>query len=100
MQIDYPTGDEGRKKLEMMADEIRKAGKGKEYDVVIGVSGGCDSSYLVHLAKELGLRPLAAHFDNTWNSTTAVENIKHVLEKLNVDLFTHVADNHEVNDVM
>ena len=67
---------------------------------MIGVSGGWDSSYLIHLAKELGLRPLAAHFDNTWNSTIAVENIKNVLEKQNVDLFTHVADNHEVNDVM
>jgi N-acetyl sugar amidotransferase len=100
MQITYPVGAEGEKKLLAMADEIRKAGKGKPYDVVIGVSGGCDSSYLIHLAKELGLRPLAAHFDNTWNSTIAVENIKNVLEKQNVDLFTHVADNHEVNDVM
>jgi N-acetyl sugar amidotransferase len=100
MQVSYPTGTEGMKKLEQMTDEIKKAGKGKDYDVVIGVSGGCDSSYLVHLAKELGLRPLAAHYDNTWNSKTAVENIKNILEKSNVDLYTHVADNEEVNDVM
>lgn len=100
MQIDYPIGKEGQLKLEQMADMLKKEGKGKDYDVVIGVSGGCDSSYLVHLAKDMGLRPLAAHFDNTWNSTIAVENIKNVLEKLNVDLYTHVADNHEMNEVM
>jgi N-acetyl sugar amidotransferase len=100
MQITYPTGKEGRQKLEEMAAEIKKAGKGKAYDVVIGVSGGCDSSYMLTLAKDLGLRPLAAHYDNTWNTTIAVENIKAVLGKLNIDLFTHVADNHEVNDVM
>ena len=100
MQKDYPTGIEGQNRLEQMALEIKKAGKGKDYDVVIGVSGGCDSSYMLTLAKDLGLRPLAAHYDNTWNTKIAVENIKNVLEKLNVDLFTHVADNYEVNDVM
>jgi N-acetyl sugar amidotransferase len=100
MQNQYPTGREGQIRLEQMAAEIKKAGKGKDYDVVIGVSGGCDSSYMLHLAKDLGLRPLAAHFDNTWNSKIAVENINNVLGKLNIDLFTHVADNHEVNDVM
>ena len=100
MQVDYPTGKEGELKLEQMVQQIKKSGKGKEYDVVIGVSGGCDSSYLVHLAKDMGLRPLAAHFDNTWNTTIAVENISTVLGKLNIDLFTHVADNHEMNDVI
>lgn len=100
MQKDYPTGIEGQNRLEQMALEIKQAGKGKDYDVVIGVSGGCDSSYMLTLAKDLGLRPLAAHYDNTWNTKIAVENIKNVLEKLNVDLFTHVADNYEVNDVM
>jgi N-acetyl sugar amidotransferase len=100
MQQIYPAGKEGRDKLEQMASEIKKAGKGKDYDVVIGVSGGCDSSYMLTLAKDLGLRPLAAHYDNTWNTKIAVENIKNVLEKLNIDLFTHVADNYEVNDVM
>jgi N-acetyl sugar amidotransferase len=100
MNIQYPVGDEGWKKLVEMADMMKRDGKGKPYDVVIGVSGGCDSSYMLHLAKQLGLRPLAAHFDNTWNSTIAVENIKVVLEKLNVDLYTHVADNYEVSDIM
>lgn len=100
MQHNYPTGTEGKNRLEQMAAEIRKEGKGKDYDVVIGVSGGCDSSFMITLAKDLGLRPLAAHYDNTWNTKIAVENIKNVLEKLHVDLFTHVADSHEVNDVM
>jgi hypothetical protein len=100
MQVSYPVGKEGRDRLEQMAAEIKKAGKGKDYDVVIGVSGGCDSSYMLTLAKDLGLRPLAAHYDNTWNTRIAVENIQNVLGKLNVDLFTHVADNNEVNDVM
>ncbi len=100
MQSSYPVGREGQNRLEQMASEIRRAGKGKDYDVVIGVSGGCDSSFMLTLAKDLGLRPLAAHYDNTWNTRIAVENIQNVLGKLDVDLFTHVADNNEVNDVM
>lgn len=96
----YPTGREGQDRLQQMADEIRKAGKGRDYDVVIGVSGGCDSSYMLTLAKDLGLRPLAAHYDNTWNTRIAVENIQRVLGRLDIDLFTHVADAREVNDVM
>jgi len=99
LDIEYPTGEEGKAYLYSLADKIRQAGKGKKYDVVIGVSGGTDSSYLLHLSKELGLRPLAAHFDNTWNSLIAVENIRNVLGKLNVDLFTYVVDNREYNDL-
>jgi len=99
MEEEYPTGDRGRKILESLADKIRHAGRNRKYDVVVGVSGGCDSSYMLYLSKELGLRSLAAHFDNTWNSKTAVENIQNVLKKLNVDLFTHVVDNREFCDV-
>ena len=99
MNKEYPTGDEGKKIIESMVEQIKKDGKGKPYDVVIGVSGGCDSSYMLHLAKEMGLRPLAAHFDNTWNSKIAVENIQIMLQKLNIDLFTHVVDNNEYNDI-
>jgi N-acetyl sugar amidotransferase len=98
---EYPTGEQGMAILRGLADEIRKAGKRKKYDVVIGVSGGCDSSYVCHLAKEeLGLRPLAAHFDNTWNSRIAVENLQNVLGKLEIDLFTHVVDNKEFCDLV
>ncbi len=96
---EYPTGPEGRKRLEALAQRIKRDGQGRAYDVVVGVSGGTDSSYLLYLAKDLGLRPLAAHFDNTWNSKTAVENIQTVLRRLNVDLFTHVVDNREYCDI-
>jgi N-acetyl sugar amidotransferase len=96
---EYPTGPEGEQKLHTLADQIRKEGRGKQYDVVVGVSGGCDSTYLLYLTKQLGLRPLAAHFDNTWDSTVAVENIHDALKKLNVDLFTYVVDNKEYDDI-
>lgn len=99
MECQYPTGEAGWKKLQEMAAQIKKKGKGKKYDCIIGVSGGCDSSYLLHLSKKLGLRPLAVHFDNTWNSKTAVENIEIVLKKLNIDLWTYVMDNEEFNDL-
>jgi N-acetyl sugar amidotransferase len=99
LEKEYPTGEEGRARLERLADRIRRDGRHKPYDVVVGVSGGCDSSYMLYLAKDLGLRPLAAHFDNTWNSKIAVENIHNVLERLKIDLFTHVVDNQEFNDI-
>jgi tRNA(Ile)-lysidine synthase TilS/MesJ len=96
MELEYPTGDAGWKKLQELAGHIKKSGRGKRYDCVIGISGGCDSSYLLYIAKEkLGLRPIAAHFDNTWNSKTAVENIDLVLKKLDIPLWTYVMDNDE-----
>jgi N-acetyl sugar amidotransferase len=96
---EYPTGPEGQRKLRAIAEEIKQAGQGKQYDVIVGVSGGCDSSYMLYLAVQLGLRPLAVHFDNTWDSTVAVENIQDVLRKLDVDLFTYVVDNKEYDDI-
>ena len=100
LENEYPTGVEGKVCLDKLIAEIKAAGKGKKYDAVIGVSGGCDSSYLVHQMREVyGLRLLAAHFDNTWNSTIATENIHNVLEKLGVDLFTIVVDNKEYDDI-
>jgi N-acetyl sugar amidotransferase len=99
MDQQYPTGEEGRRILEELAGRIRKDGRRRDFDCVVGVSGGCDSSYMVYLAKELGLRPLAVHFDNTWDSTIAVENIHNVLKKLKVELFTYVVDNEEYNDI-
>lgn len=100
LEAEYPTGREGEARMLKLVDEMKAAGRGKKYDAVIGVSGGCDSSYLVHQMKEVyGLRLLAAHFDNTWNSTIATENIHNVLEKLGVDLFTIVVDNKEYDDI-
>lgn len=100
MESDYPTGVRGREILERTVAQIKRDGRGKKYDVVIGVSGGCDSSYMLHLArKEFGLRVLAAHFDNTYNSRIAVENIQRVLEALDIDLYTSVVDNEEYQRV-
>ncbi len=100
MQIEYPTGEKGRDILDKMVEQMKREGRNKVYDIVIGVSGGCDSSYMLHLAKkEFGLRPLAVHFDNTWNSKTAVENIYNMISKLDIPLYTHVVDNQEFNDI-
>lgn len=89
----------GEEKFERIIEEIRKAGKGKKYDCIIGVSGGTDSSYMLYLTKLWGLRPLAVHYDNTWNSAIATENIRKVLTALNIDLHTHVTDNKEADDI-
>lgn len=99
LEATYPTGEVGRRRLDEFAQTLRRDGQGKPYDCILGVSGGCDSSYLVHLMKELGIRPLAVHFDNTWNSPTATSNIHKVLGALNVDLETYVVDNEEYDDI-
>ena len=100
LEREYPTGSEGERILHEMAEQIKKDGRGKQYNVVVGISGGCDSSYLLHVTKNLlGLRPLAVHFDNTWDSTVAVENIYAVLKTLDVDLYTYVVDNKEYDDI-
>lgn len=97
---EYGTGKaEGQKKFDDIIDQVKKAGKRKKYDCVIGVSGGTDSSYMVYMALQKGLRPLAVHYDNTWNTAIATENIRKVLTKLNVDLYTHVVDNKEMDDI-
>jgi len=96
----YQTGlPEGERRIQEILTEIKAAGKGKKYDCVIGVSGGTDSSYMVWWALQNGLRPLAVHYDNTWNTSIATENIRKVLGKLNVDLYTHVCDNKEADDI-
>lgn len=100
LQEQYQTGTpEGEAKFMQIVEKIKKAGKGKKYDCVVGVSGGTDSSYMIHKAIQLGLRPLAVHYDNTWNTAIATENIRKVLGKLNVDLYTHVVDNKESDDI-
>jgi hypothetical protein len=100
LKSQYKTGtSEGEKALQDIIIEIKKEGKGKKYDCVVGVSGGTDSSYMVYKALEWGLRPLAVHYDNTWNTAIATENIRKVLGKLKVDLYTHVVDNKESDDI-
>lgn len=96
----YGTGQpKGQENLSKIFQEIKRSGKGKKYDCVVGVSGGTDSSYMLTLAKKEGLRPLAVHYDNTWNTSTATQNIRKVLEGLGVDLYTHVVDNKEADDI-
>ncbi len=76
--------------LEKLIAEIKEKGKNNAYDCVIGVSGGVDSTYVALLVKQYGLRPLAVHCDNGWNSELAVSNISNTLKELDIDLYTHV----------
>ena len=100
LKDEYGTGSsKGEKKFIEIVKRIKKNGKGKKYDCIIGVSGGADSSYMLYLSKKLGLRPLAVHYDNTWNTAIATENIRKVLTALDIDLYTHVTDNKEVDDI-
>lgn len=85
-------GDEGRAAWAEIADSIRRAGAGRRYDCVVGLSGGVDSSYVAYLTHEHGLRPLAVHLDNGWNSETAVRNIETIVNRLGIDLDTAVLD--------
>ncbi|MEX1189793.1 MAG: N-acetyl sugar amidotransferase [Bacteroidia bacterium] len=87
-----PSVEEGKGLLEKMVRDCKKAGKNKSYDCVIGVSGGVDSSYVAYLVCQLGLRPLAVHLDNGWNSELAVSNIRNLLQKLGIELHTYVLD--------
>lgn len=95
----FPLNAEGEKKLRELAAAIKKSGRGKNYDVIVGVSGGRDSTYGLYVAVKLGLRPLAVHFDNGWNSEIAVTNIKRATSKLNIDLHTYVVDWDEFKDL-
>lgn len=99
LEEQYPLGPKGERRLNRLVDEIKKRGKNKDYDCVVGVSGGRDSTYTLHTAVQLGLRPLAVHFDNGWNSEIAVSNIKKATSKLGVDLHTVVADWEEFKDL-
>ncbi|HEV3325051.1 MAG TPA: N-acetyl sugar amidotransferase [Puia sp.] len=93
------TGQEGERKLKELTERIKKDGNGKQYDSIMGLSGGVDSSYVAYQAKRLGLRPLAVHFDNGWNSELAVMNIENIVSKLDLDLYTLVVDWEEFKDL-
>jgi N-acetyl sugar amidotransferase len=92
-------GRAGADALETLVGRMKSAGRGREYDCIIGVSGGVDSTYVAYLVKQLGLRPLAVHFDNGWNSELAVSNIEKVLKQLDIDLYTYVVDWEEFRDL-
>ena len=96
----YGTGQhKGELLFSEIVEQIRKDGRSKPYDCIVGVSGGTDSSYMLHLAKERGLRPLAVHYDNTWNSEVANGNIKKITKELNVELSSYTVDAEEVDDI-
>jgi N-acetyl sugar amidotransferase len=93
--VDHPTQNLGA-----LVSRIKEVGRKREFDCVIGVSGGVDSTYVAYLVKrELGLRPLAVHLDNGWNSELAVDNINRALNTLGIELFTHVIDWDEFRDL-
>jgi N-acetyl sugar amidotransferase len=90
---------EAQQRLKTIVEAIRSEGARKPYDCIIGVSGGVDSTFVAQKVKRIGLRPLAVHLDNGWNSEAAVSNIAKVLSKLNIDLHTHVIDWEEFKDI-
>jgi len=96
----WHTDERGEKALWEIINKIKKEGKGKDFDCIMGMSGGIDSSYLTYVVKEkYGLRPLVFHVDAGWNSQIAVNNIERLVDKLGLDLFTHVVDWEEMKDL-
>lgn len=95
----WHTDERGRTELAKIIEKIKKEGKGKDFDCILGLSGGVDSSYMLHIAvKEFGLRPLVFHVDGGWNSELAVHNIQMLVDKLGLDLYTEVINWEEMRD--
>lgn len=92
-------GEEGEKKLKTIVEKIKKAGKKSKYDCLIGISGGVDSSYVALIAKKYGLRVLAAHMDNGWDSDDAIKNIRNAINSLGLDYESYVLDWEEFKDL-
>ena len=96
----WKPGPEGEKELMKIVAKIKEEGKDKDYDCLMGISGGVDSSYMAYLAKvKLGLRPLIFHIDAGWNSQQAVNNIERIIDSLNLDLHTEVINWVEMKDL-
>lgn len=95
----WHTDTRGKNELSQIMEKIKISGKGKDFDCLLGLSGGVDSSYMLHLAvKEFGLRPLVFHVDGGWNSELAVHNINVMIDKLGLDLYTEVINWEEMKD--
>lgn len=88
-----------QRNLQQTIDYVKKVGKNNKYDCILGLSGGVDSTYMAYLANKLGLRPMAVHFDNSWNSELAVKNIENIVSKLNLDLKTYVINWQEFKEI-
>ena len=96
----WHTNERGAAKLYGMVEMIKEEGRGKDFDCIVGMSGGVDSSYLTFVAKEqLGLRPLVFHVDAGWNSQIAVNNIERLVDGLGLDLYTEVINWDEMRDL-
>lgn len=95
----WKTDITGRNLLASIINKIKEDGKKRDFDCILGLSGGVDSSYMLHIAvKEFGLRPLVFHVDGGWNSELAVHNIQVMIEKLGLDLYTEVINWEEMRD--
>jgi N-acetyl sugar amidotransferase len=95
----YYNMPDSKERLGRLVQKIKKDGEGKEYDCIIGVSGGRDSTTVAHIIKKLGLRPLAVHVDNGWDAELAVSNIEKTLKNLEIELYTRVLDWEEFKDL-
>jgi N-acetyl sugar amidotransferase len=96
----WDTGSKGELNLKSLADKIKLEGKGKDFDCIIGLSGGLDSSYVAYVAKEkMGLRPLLLHVDAGWNTDQAVGNIEKLVDGLGLDLYTEVVNWEEMKSL-
>ena len=91
-------GEEKRQRLSQLIEKIKKD-RGGKYDLILGVSGGVDSTYLAYKLKELGLKILAVHVDNGWNTELSVKNVKRICEKLDIPLYTYCLDWDEFKDL-
>ena len=100
IEPNWHTDERGAAELDKIVQKIKADGKGKDFDCIMGMSGGIDSSYLLYLAVEkLGLRPLVFHVDAGWNSQIAVNNIERMVDQLGLDLYTHVVNWEEMKDL-
>ena len=95
----WHTGERGKNELRLLVEKIKASGRCRDFDCIIGMSGGIDSSYLTYIATELGLRPLLFHVDGGWNSDEAVGNIEKMVAKLGLKLYTEVIDWEEMRDL-
>ena len=92
LNSNFPLNHNLSHRLDEIVRKIKQKGKRAKYDCVVGLSGGRDSTYTLYKAVSLGLKPLAVHFDNGWNTEISIKNIKNACETLDVELYTVVAD--------
>lgn len=97
---DLYSDDNGKARLDLLISQIKEKGKNSKYDCLIGLSGGVDSSYVAYLVKKkYGLRVLAIHLDNGWNTELAVANVEQIVKRLDIDLITNVLNWREFKDI-